>query len=194
MPERRIQRCILGPTNGISITGRIFELIGRPTLAGIEGGEGIDIRIPGIGVVDVEGGGVDFVEAEAAVEIGEGRDARADPARSQCVGGGLHGAVLGVVDHDFVFVGVAEEDAGDDVGGVAVDDLVEEVGRVRKRVGTVPAGEDVAEDPDTLFGIFGGLQLLDHEAKGAGGVRVGGVDEVEEVTSVPEVGVQGDDA
>ena len=47
----------------------------------------------------------------------------------------------------------------------------------------------MAEDPDTLFGIFGGLQFLDHETEGAGGVGVGGVDEVEEIASVPEVGV-----
>ena len=194
MPKRSIQRGILRPTNRISITGRVLKLVGRSVLAGVEGGKGVDIRIPGVGVVDVEGGRIDFVEAEAAVEICERRYARADPTGSQGVCGRLDRAVLGVVDHHFVFVGVPEEDTRDDVGGVAVDDLVEEVGRVRKRIGTVPAGEDVAEDPDTLFGIFGGLQLLDHEAEGAGGVGIRSVDEIEEVTTVPEVGVESDDA
>ena len=116
MPERSIQRRILGPTDGISITGRVFELVGRSALARVEGGEGIDVCVPGIGVVDVEGSGVDFVEAEAAVEVCERRDARADPTGCQRVCGGLHSAILGVINHDFVFVGVAEEDARNDVG------------------------------------------------------------------------------
>lgn len=52
---------------------------------------------------------------------------------------------MGVVDHELVFVGVSKEDVRDDVGGVAVDDLVEQVRRVGEGVRPVPAAEDVAD-------------------------------------------------
>lgn len=96
-------------------------------VASIEGGEGADVCVEGVRFVDVEGGGVDFVHAEAGVEVGEGCDAGANPARGEGGVAGLDGAVVGIVDHLLVFVGVTEKDVGDDVGGVAVDDLVEEV-------------------------------------------------------------------
>jgi hypothetical protein len=82
-------------------------------------------------------------------------------------------------------VGVSEEDAGDDVGREAGDDLVEEVGGVGERVGAVPAGEDVAEDPDAFVGGFGGGEFGCEEVQVAAVVRVGGVDKVEEVAAVP---------
>ena len=51
-----------------------------------------------------------------------------DPGGDERVRSGLRGAVLVVVDAHLVAVGVAEEDVGDHVRGVAVHDLVEEVG------------------------------------------------------------------
>ena len=74
----------------------------------------------------------------------------------------------------------------------AVDDLVEEVGGVGERVGSVPAGQDVAEDPDAFVIFFGGLEFGGEEVHGAAVVGVGGVDEIEIVGPVPEIGVQGD--
>ena len=69
----------------------------------------------------------------------------------------MRSPVVGVVDHDLVFVSVAKEDVGDHVGAVAVDDLVKEIGWVGERVRPVPAcdmdqcsvlmGEDLRELP-----------------------------------------------
>ena len=73
---------------------------------------------------------------------------------------------------------VPEKDVRDDVRSVAVDDLVEEVGGVLERVGAVPAGEDVGDEPDAFTGIFSFLELGDDEGEAAGDVGVGGVDEV----------------
>jgi hypothetical protein len=101
------------------------------------------------------------------------------------MGGVLDCAVEGVVDHELVFVGVAKEDIGDDVRGIASDDLVEIVGGVRDRVGAIPAREDVAKDPDALTIVFGVLKLADHPGEVARVVGVGGVDVVEEVGLVP---------
>lgn len=126
--------------------------------------------------------------------------------------GGLGGGVVGVVEHDLIFVGVAKEDPGDDVGRESIDNLVEEVGGVGERVGTVPAGEDVGEDPDAFVGGFGGEEFFGQEFEDAGNVGVGGVDEVckwlsarascsskgtrltEVVVAIPEVAVDGDDS
>ena len=159
----------------------------------VEGREGRDVGVPGIGLVDFERAGVDFVHAEAAVKICQWGYGGADPAGGLGVGGCALRAVLGVVDHDLVFVGVAEEDIGNDVGRVAIHDLVEEVGGVIQGVRTIPAGQDVSDDPNSLLGILCGLEFLDEEVKHAGDIGVCGVDVVEEITSVPEIGVQRND-
>ena len=87
-------------------------------------------------------------------------------------------AIVGVVDHLFVFVRVAEEDVGDDVRAVAFDDLVEEVGWVGEWVCAVPAAEDVAEEPDSFAGVLRCLEFGDEEFEGPADVRVGCVDEI----------------
>jgi hypothetical protein len=101
------------------------------------------------------------------------------------MGGVLDCAIEGVVDHELVFMGVAEEDIGDDMRGIASDDLVEIVGGVREWVRAVPARENVAEDPDALAIVFGLLELVDHPSEVARVVGVGGVDVVEKVGPVP---------
>ena len=106
----------------------------------------------------------------------------------------MDGAVVGVVDHELILVGVAEEDVGDDVWAVAVDDLVEEIGWIGNGVGPVPACEDVAQDPHTLASVLGGLELLDEEGDVSAVVGVGGVDVIEEIGAVPEIGVECDDS
>ena len=52
----------------------------------------------------------------------------------------------------------------------------------------------MTDDPNSLFSIFCGLEFLDKEVKHAGDIRVRGVNIVEEVTPIPEVGVQRNDA
>ena len=188
VPERRVQRRTVRPAEGVvGGAGVVFVAPDGAGEGGVEGREGGDVGVVGGGVVDVEVAGVDDVHAVAGVEVGERGDGRADPGGGEGRGRGLGGAVVGVVDHEFVFVRVAEEDVGDDVGRVAVDDLVEEVAGVGERVGAVPAGEDVAEDPDAFVGVFGGLEFRDQEGEHAAVVGVGGVDEVEEVGLVDEV-------
>ena len=91
-------------------------------------------------------------------------------------------------------MGVAEEDARDGVGRVAADDAVEERGGVGEVVGAVVTREHVADDPGALVPLLALVELGDEEAEDAGLVRVGEVEEVEDVGGVPEVGVEGDDA
>jgi len=88
----------------------------------------------------------------------------------------LLGAVGSVVDHDLVFVSMAEENVRDHMGRVAVDDLIEEICGVRKRIGTIPAGKHVPDDPDTLAGVFGRLEFGDEKRLHARYVRVGSID------------------
>ena len=52
----------------------------------------------------------------------------------------------------------------------------------------------MAEDPDALAFVFGVLQLADHPGEVARVVGVGGVDVVEEVGAIPEIGVEGNDS
>lgn len=60
---------------------------------------------------------------------------------------------------------VSEEEVRDNVGAIAVDDLVEEIGGIREGVGAVPAGENVAKDPDALAFIFGVLEFGDQKGE-----------------------------
>jgi hypothetical protein len=96
-------------------------------LTGINGSGGIDVSVVCVCVVDGEIASIYFVRSVAGVEIREGSDAGAHPAYIDGVGTILCGAVVAVVDEVLVFMGMAEEYAGDDVGGVSVDDLVEEI-------------------------------------------------------------------
>ena len=89
---------------------------------------------------------------------------------------------------------MAKEDIRDDVRRVAIHYLIKQVGWVVERIGSVPARENVAHDPDPLASIFCGLQLPDHETERAREIRVVDVDEVVEVAVVPEIGIQGDDS
>lgn len=129
---------------------------------------------------------IDLVHTEPGVDVRERRDRGTNPAGREGMGGVSDRAVEGVVDHELVFVGVAEEYVGDDVRGIASNNLVEIVGGVGDRVRAVPAREDVAEDPDALAFVFGVLELADHPGEVARVVGVGGVDVVEEVGPVPD--------
>lgn len=89
--------------------------------------EGGDIGEVGIGVIDAEITRVDFVHTIAGVQVGQGRDRGSHPADIDGMVGILHRAIVGVVNQCLVFVGVAEEDASDNVWREAGDDLVEEI-------------------------------------------------------------------
>lgn len=187
VPVRRIQWSGGRPAadHRIRVTSRVFELEYWPANRRVKLRERIHVREESVCFHDIEGIRVDLVHAEAGVDVRERRDRGANPAGRESMGEVLDRAVEGVVDHELVFVGVAEEDIGDDMRGIAGDDLIEVVGGVGERVGAVPASEDVAEDPDALAFVFGLLELADHPGEVAGVVGVGGVDVVEKVGFVP---------
>lgn len=198
MPKGSVKRGVARPPAGdggrIERARGVLEAERGTGEGGVERGEVAHVAEIGVRVVDVEVGRVDLVEAEGGVHVGQRGDAGADPGGCEGGGGVDGGCVVCVEEGEVVFVGVAEEDAGDDVRRVAVDDLVEEVAWVGEGVGAVPAAGDVADDPDAFARVFGFLEFADHPREGARGVRIGRVDEVEVVRFVPEVRVEGDDA
>ena len=202
VPKRRVQRACGGP-GAIDIirgAGGVFVLPYRC----VPGERFRHIGEVGLNVHDLEGVRVDGVELVPCIEARERGDGRADEGHSQRLavvdGGGFAqraieaGGEVIVEDLELVLVGVAEEDARDGVRRVAADDAVEERGRVGEVVGAVVAREHVADDPSALVPCFARVELGDEEAEDAGLVRVGEVEEVEDVAGVPEVGVEGDDA
>lgn len=67
VPVRRVQRGLVRPANRVGLTGRILELESWARGGG-EVREGFDIRVEGVGVVDVEGGCIDAVAGESLSE------------------------------------------------------------------------------------------------------------------------------
>ena len=58
MPVGCIQGSIGRPADRVSFSGRVLELVDWAR-GGREGGEGVDVGVEGVGVVDVEGASVD---------------------------------------------------------------------------------------------------------------------------------------
>lgn len=127
VPVRGVQRCGLGPADRICVSGGILEFPHRTGLAGVDGRKGTDVGVVRVGVVDGKVSRVDFVRAVSAVQVGQRGDAGPDPADVQGVCGVLDSSVVGVVDHELVFMGVAEKNTRNHMRREAVDDLVEEV-------------------------------------------------------------------
>ena len=46
--------------------------------------------------------------------------------------------VVSIVDHDLILMRVSEEYIGNHMRTVAIDDLVEKIGRVRQRISAIP--------------------------------------------------------
>lgn len=162
VPESRVQRSILVPPRRwtVRITSRVFEAVRRSCFT--ETRVFRDITEERVCLVDVEVSRVNLVEAEAAVHVCQRCDAGSDPASGEggvCI---LNRAVVSIVDHELVLVVVAEEYVGDDVWGVAVYDLVEEVCWVWDWVAAIPAAGDVTNQPDAFVRVLGFLELLDH--------------------------------
>lgn len=97
MPIRRVQRRVSRPADRIRVARAVFELVDRAVGAAVERWEGGDVAVEGVGVVDAEVAGVDFVHPVAGVEVCEGCDGGADPADGEGVFAGLDGAVIGVL-------------------------------------------------------------------------------------------------
>ena len=100
MPKRRVQRRIIRPIEAVVCGARVvFVFEDGPGLGGVDGGERGYVGVVGVGFVDGEVAGVDFVHAEAGVDVGEGCEGGADPADVGGVGEVTGRSVVGVVDH-----------------------------------------------------------------------------------------------
>lgn len=178
MPERCIQGGLLVPPSGraIRFPCRIFELIYRSRLR--ERAEVRHVAEEGVCFVDVEIPCIHFVQSEAAVKICQRGYAGSNPASGQSIFGILNCAVVRVVYHELIFMRVAEEYVCNNMRGVAVYNLVEEIRGIRERVGTIPSRENMANKPNTLATVLCFLKLGDHPSKDTGVVRVCYVDEI----------------
>lgn len=88
-------------------------------------------------------------------------------------------------------MGVSKELFGNNVGRVALDGLVVEVRPVHDTVSH--RGANMANDPDTVAGVLGGLQLCDEPLQFTVGIIVILFSIKVEVHGVAEVGIEGDD-
>ena len=163
MPAGSVQRSIVGPGEAVVCVARaVFVFEDGSGFGGVDGGERGHVGVEGVGFVDGEVACVDFVHAEAGIDVVQGCERRANPADVGGVGEVTGCSVIRVVDHllqcqwvhtgmssasttdQFVLMRVAEEDASNDMRREAVDDLVEQVCWIRESIGSIPAGENVA--------------------------------------------------
>ena len=120
VPERSVQRGRGRPSRRVAVRlpRGVFQGKRRAPLptTTLQILERLHIGDEGPRVDDVEATRVDFVQAEAGVQVRQRRDRGPDPGGGVGVRDVRRGGVVGVVDQDLVFVRVAEEDVGDDVG------------------------------------------------------------------------------
>lgn len=79
MPVGGIQWCICRPADGIGVSSAVLESEDWAMSSAVKGGEGVDVAVEGVGIVDAEVASVNLVHAVAGVEVGERRDGWADP-------------------------------------------------------------------------------------------------------------------
>lgn len=127
MPVRSIQGSVRWPTNGVSLTGRIFQLESWATLCWIEGCERVDIGIVCVRIIDVEITGVHHVHTIPGIQIGQRSDTGANPACGKRMRSILNSTVVSIVYHELIFMSVAEENVGNHMWGVTVDNLIKEI-------------------------------------------------------------------
>ena len=89
---------------------------------------------------------------------------------------------------------MAKEDASDGRGREAANNRVEQRGRIRKRVRTIVATENVTDDPSSLVLGFAVCEFGGQEMQDARCIWIAKVPVVENIIGVPEVGVDGYDA
>ena len=153
----------------------------------------MNVRVPGVRVVNVGISDVDFVHAETGIEICERNYGWANPAWSLSGRGVLDRCVVCIVNHQLVFVGVSEEYVGYDVRRVAIHDLVKEIAWIIQGIGAIPAGQDMVDDPYAFTSIFSLLELLNKECELTGYVGICGIDIVVEIIPIPKITVHGND-
>lgn len=124
-----------------------------------------DIRLC---IINVPVASINLVDSETGVQVGVRSDGGPNPSSRDCASRRFGGGV--VEECEFVVMGMSKELFSNDVGGVALDDLVVECGPVLETVGL--GGSNVTDDPDALAGIFGGLELGDKPFKFSVGVVV----------------------
>lgn len=127
VPVSRIHGSVGGPSDRIRVASRVLKLPYRAGGGCVNSGEGTDIGVVRVCVVNGEIARVHLVHAVARVEIGERSNTGSDPSNVQRMSSILGSTVVGIVDHKLIFVGVSEEDTGNNVGGVSIDDLIEEI-------------------------------------------------------------------
>lgn len=125
VPECRVQRRILVPPccRSVCISGGVFDLKGRTCV--LQSRVVRHIAVEGVCFVNVEVARVDLIQTEATVQVLQRGYAGHDPTGGEGIVGILHSPVVGIVNHELVLVGVSEEDVGNNMGRVAVHDLVE---------------------------------------------------------------------
>lgn len=144
-----------GDIGRVGLTGRVLEVPVGSCTGRVPGGGEVHVGDVGMGVKDVPGLGVDLVGTETGVEVGISGGGGSDPGGRDGVLGSLGTGSVG--EGEFIVMGVSKELFGNDVGRVALDGLVVEVGPVHDAVGH--GGADVTNDPDTITGILGSLKL-----------------------------------
>lgn len=192
VPPRSAQR--LGRVNGhvgtVGLTGRVLEVPVWGGVVLVPLGSLAQIGDISQRVVDVPGLGVDLVHAETGVQVSVRSDGGSDPGGGDGVLGRL--GARAIEERELVVMGVTEELLGNDVGRVALDDLVVQMGPVLDTVGL--GWSNMTNDPDTLTSVFGSLELLHEPLELTVGVVVLGVAVEVEVHGVAEVEVEGHDA
>ena len=173
MPEGRVQWCIRRPVRGGAVCVARAVLVLKGWASRGQRWEFRYVGVEGVSIVDAEVASVDFVQAVSAIEIRKRRNARCDPSGVQHCGFADAGGIIGIVQEEEIFVGVAKEDIGDDMRRVSLNDLVEEISRIWNRVRSIPTAEHVADDPNSLAAIFSSLKLINDPAENTGVVAIG---------------------
>lgn len=152
-------------------------------MAGIYRTKTAHVGVVRVRVVYTEVAGIDFIDTVARVEIGQRSYAWTDPTHVLSMGGVASGAIIRIVDHELVFMCVAEEDTSNNMRGVPANDLVKQICRgvsmipsldldtyslvhtcgVRQWVCTIPACQNMTQNPYSLTFILGLLKLLRKE-------------------------------
>lgn len=172
MPVGGIEWSFGWPIDIICLAGRVFQLVSRASRGRVEIRKARNIRVPGVRFIDIEGSSIDLVHAETAVQIGKRRNTWSNPANVECVRRGYVTSVIGIVYHELVLMSMAEEDVGDDVWRIAINDLIEQICGVWQTVGAIPSSQYVTDDPDSFTCIFCSLQFFDYKGLHPGDIRV----------------------
>ena len=99
----------------------------RACLGSVEGSESAHVGVVCECIVDGKVTRVNFVHAVAGVEVRERGYTWSNPSNVEAVSGILSRPIVAIVDHELVFMRMAEEDAGYNVRRESVDNLVKEI-------------------------------------------------------------------